>query len=298
MKERRWPGRALPTKVSGPVTLGTQRVLGRVGPSPGSALHNAFASSGHRLRGPFAHITPRRSHREELTDVHRALKKCPSTGRENAASRREVCMGPGSAARSSFSGPLPAWPGPVLHSRAFCICSVTSSTKQQRRPSPREQPRGGRPLPSLEGLHSPKSYSEAFRPDSWLVQLHSDTSLSYWQEGEPAPVPGPASGNQVPASHHGLSVLPLSQPLALWSRRPVRPLHPPPGRLQYPTCFPTSTYTPSVGVSRPLAAGRRSGKARLRVSEVRSWGLVSLRCLYCTSVSCCHPLQTHTYMSS
>lgn len=204
-------------------------------------------------RGPFAHSTPRQLHREELPDCTPALRKCPSAGRENAASRREACAGRALRPLILLCAAA-AWPGPARPAEP------SPSAVSPAAPSDRNVPVhgnshsgggcmdrwGGCPLPSLEGFHHPKSYSEAFRP-VLLARRRTCTRAR--------------PGNQVPASHHSLSVLPLPQPL-----------HLPPRRLRYPTCFPTSTYTPSVGVCRPLTAGRRSGKARLRVSEVRSWG--------------------------
>lgn len=152
--------------------------------------------------------------------------------------------------------PLLAWPGPVLHSRAFCTCSVTSS-EQQKRPGPREQPRRELqtrgvecPLPSLEGLCSPKSYSEAFRPDSGIAHPTQTPACPTGRKGDLHPCQAQPVATQF-LPHTTASQFYLCPSPCMLPR----------GDSGTPRNSPPPTHTPSAGISRPRGAGDPSPSA-------------------------------------
>lgn len=216
--------------------------------------------------------SPHGSCREELPDWTPRAQEMPS--RDARAQRAGVrCVRGRALPPAQLPLPLLAWPGPVLHSRAFCTCSVTSS-EQQKRPGPREQPRrelqsrgGGCPLPSLEGLRSPKSYSEAFRPDSGIAHPTQTPACPTGRKGDLHPC------QAQPVATQFLPHTTASQFYLCPS---------PPGVTPVPRALP---HRPRTHLARRLQASR-------------SRGPVSLCCLCCTPVSRGHPLPTHTHTSS
>lgn len=187
MQGRVRPGRAVPTEASGPVTLGKRRVLGRVGPSPGSALPNAFTSSGHRIGGPLP-TAPHGSctERSSQTVHQRSGNALPRDARTQRAGVRRARAG--LCARSSSSVRLrrgldPRAQQSPLHLQCHRQHRATETSQSTGTATQRVAAWTG----GVGALCLPWRGSTTPNPTQRL------SGLSYWQEGGPAPVPGPAT---------------------------------------------------------------------------------------------------------